>query len=713
MENEEYLDIEDGLSVGTMKIANKYDIFTEEEIDNINNKIPELDERVGVVEDEIEEINSSLDNKANKNEIFSMANMGQDVKEAMTGGSVAVVGNGCVNIGQMTANIQNDIGAWEKQIFTLNTYGYNTSTGLVDDSLDSRVNSWELQTVSGERIRISGFTFGGEVCPIMFLNNNNEIISKIDNEPWETPINYEFICPIGTVKVRMNVWVNNSDKTIEKFSYAGIVNKNDFEIASKLGMKEISFIEKAREQLKDYDYIDYTENSFAYTVKSNKPLLYETGGAGNSHAIINVNYGEVYKIDMTTVSTLSAYAIILTDKDDNVLYSIKPSTTMASEVFEIEIMKECAKMYVSFRKQLCKIGKEIVKSVSDSNNIPSFYKEHIKEKINRIQELEMEYGGNGSTFAIITDIHWGNNGKYSPLLLKEIIENTNCEFVINNGDSLFSSTSDKNDRQQGLTVANEVRKTFSLATNNNFYSVHGNHDNNSTGGDDKPENLLTQKEMYSFLVARNNKKIVGDENNINALYYYFDDNKNKIRHIILDSFEEGQGEGVMSVTQMKWLCEKALQFNDNWNICVYTHKPISPFETSQFNEVRQILNSVKYSSQYSSLYTDNKGLVYNINVDFSNNKHYVLYVATGHNHIDRMEQDNGITYFKSVCDAKYSNAIEIVDRKEVNTQSFDVVCINKDNNTINLVRVGCGSDERIFTYGDNATIVKNINMNDK
>ena len=59
MDNEEYLDIKEGLSVGTMKIANKYEIFTEEEIDNINNKIPELDERVGV-------INSSLDNKASK-----------------------------------------------------------------------------------------------------------------------------------------------------------------------------------------------------------------------------------------------------------------------------------------------------------------------------------------------------------------------------------------------------------------------------------------------------------------------------------------------------------------------------------------------------------------------------------------------------------------------------------------------------------------------
>lgn len=41
----------------------------------------------------IDETNEVLMHKANKDEIFSMANMGQDIREAMTGGSVAVVGS--------------------------------------------------------------------------------------------------------------------------------------------------------------------------------------------------------------------------------------------------------------------------------------------------------------------------------------------------------------------------------------------------------------------------------------------------------------------------------------------------------------------------------------------------------------------------------------------------------------------------------------------
>ena len=57
------------LSVGTVKYAYQNEIFTEEELNNIKNKIPELDERVGVVENEIEEINSSLDAKANSSKV--------------------------------------------------------------------------------------------------------------------------------------------------------------------------------------------------------------------------------------------------------------------------------------------------------------------------------------------------------------------------------------------------------------------------------------------------------------------------------------------------------------------------------------------------------------------------------------------------------------------------------------------------------------------
>ena len=69
MENEQY--IESGLSVGAVKYVDTNEIITEEEYNYIKNKTPELDRRVGVIENEIDEINSSLDNKASKGEITS------------------------------------------------------------------------------------------------------------------------------------------------------------------------------------------------------------------------------------------------------------------------------------------------------------------------------------------------------------------------------------------------------------------------------------------------------------------------------------------------------------------------------------------------------------------------------------------------------------------------------------------------------------------
>ena len=47
---------------------------------------------------------TSLEDKANKNEVFTMANMGQDIKEAMSGGSVAVVGRSSVGIENVKTN---------------------------------------------------------------------------------------------------------------------------------------------------------------------------------------------------------------------------------------------------------------------------------------------------------------------------------------------------------------------------------------------------------------------------------------------------------------------------------------------------------------------------------------------------------------------------------------------------------------------------------
>lgn len=55
-----------------------------------------LNERLDSSEKVIKENTITLGHKANRNDVFTMANMGQDIKEAMTGNSVAVVGRNTV-----------------------------------------------------------------------------------------------------------------------------------------------------------------------------------------------------------------------------------------------------------------------------------------------------------------------------------------------------------------------------------------------------------------------------------------------------------------------------------------------------------------------------------------------------------------------------------------------------------------------------------------
>ena len=43
-------------------------------------------------------------------------------------------------------------------------------------------------------------------------------------------------------------------------------------------------------------------------------------------------------------------------------------------------------------------------------------------------------GKNGDTFIFITDIHWDNNNKHSPALIKEICRKTNIKNIICGGD---------------------------------------------------------------------------------------------------------------------------------------------------------------------------------------------------------------------------------------------------------------------------------------
>ena len=108
-----------------------------EEITSINKKIEQT------------EINfsSQLEHKANKNEVFSMANMGQDIKEAMTGGSVAVVGKNAIN----------NINIVDGQVYGTKTdfLEVDETCNLIDKS--KLIPNMRVNGIDGELIETMGF----------------------------------------------------------------------------------------------------------------------------------------------------------------------------------------------------------------------------------------------------------------------------------------------------------------------------------------------------------------------------------------------------------------------------------------------------------------------------------------------------------------------------------------------------------------------------
>jgi hypothetical protein len=98
---------------------------------------------------------TALNNKADKTAVFTMANMGQDVRTAMTGGSVAVVGANAV----LTANIQ------DKQVTPEKASFVKRGTNLFNKN-DSRNVTGKMLNTSGAEAALTGSTISHPISVV-------------------------------------------------------------------------------------------------------------------------------------------------------------------------------------------------------------------------------------------------------------------------------------------------------------------------------------------------------------------------------------------------------------------------------------------------------------------------------------------------------------------------------------------------------------------
>ena len=131
------------------------------------------------------EVSEQLGTKANLNSIFTMANMGQDVKEAMTGGSVAVVGVDAI----LEENIVNRQVTPNKTSFARKINEFNYLTSIEGKKLNypnNNLTSEENFSVSDYiEVETGKYTLNIANYDTVFLyNNDKSLINKINLSGW-------------------------------------------------------------------------------------------------------------------------------------------------------------------------------------------------------------------------------------------------------------------------------------------------------------------------------------------------------------------------------------------------------------------------------------------------------------------------------------------------------------------------------------------------
>lgn len=172
---------------------------------------------------DIIEINEQLEQKLNKDGIVTMANMGQDVKEAMTGGSVAVVGKNTVlteNIvdkqvtEEKTSFITNGVNLFNKDMTTDNKCIYG-ETGVFY-TLENFFISEKIYIPTNTKI------YKNSVYAYSFFDENNQFISGGETPSDKiitSPVNASYLIITAPISDKDNIIVCISDSEIAYEDY--------------------------------------------------------------------------------------------------------------------------------------------------------------------------------------------------------------------------------------------------------------------------------------------------------------------------------------------------------------------------------------------------------------------------------------------------------------------------------------------------------------
>lgn len=300
-------------------------------------------------------------------------------------------------------------------------------------------------------------------------------------------------------------------------------------------------------------------------------------------------------------------------------------------------------------------------------DLPNYWEEYMETKLPSIISQVRESSMTGDSFVFFTDYHIEYNSGKSHLLMNRILNNTPINKVVFGGDVLNGSTTKAESHAKYQEFAQRFRKLP-------MFGIRGNHEYNlNDGGSESVK--FTENEIYNYIIKLCEDKITST----GKMYYYVDNQPQKIRYIFLDTRNlSGYDDYPIDDTQLVWLSATLAELTSEWNVVIFTH---------QF---------FYYNSAGSSWHINSLGEQIENAIQNSNTVATICAIISGHTHKDYSEMKNGVAYIATTWDGYYADS-----SRELGTTTelaFDVFTIDTLAKTIKATRIGYGED-RVWTYG--------------
>lgn len=311
--------------------------------------------------------------------------------------------------------------------------------------------------------------------------------------------------------------------------------------------------------------------------------------------------------------------------------------------------------------------------------IPEYYSEHLQSKIDKYNSLDV------CGFIYETDFHTKYNSMLSPAISKEIAKKTDIGYFVCGGDFPYAYGTKEEcieDTVDGVKALETVKDDLKL------FIVRGNHD----------ITIKTTKETGYTAPYEMTQKIIMEANSEGAIahndkmYYYFDDEENKVRYICLDTCDAPQlGEDAFwgllygfSSEQADWLINTALNVpGDDWYVIATGHVPCVEEIYAYAEELTNLAEILKDYNNKRGPFENYKGT-------------FVAYIC-GHNHKDQDATIDNTLFISTGTSPIFNDDVWKREEGNISEILMDIFALDKNAKKLYAIRIGAGED-REFNF---------------